>query len=378
MRYALQRTAARILFDEYAGKRQKFRVCHCSRSVQGEVVAVWRQENGKRARFGNLTTCGSGWTCPVCAGRIGEVRREELSGMTVAHVVAGGRNNLLTLTFPHQAGVPLAEMMAAFAKARQRFRNSRVFKNLLDPKDSKIGCVGVACSLEVTHGKNGWHPHLHMISFTDRSLTDDEIAKLKKTWVTSLLKSGLGDIGAITDMMEHALDIRGGEDAAAYIAKYGREEQWGITSELTRSHSKKSVAEDSLTPFGMLALADAGDGQAAALFKEFAHAFLGKRLVTFSKGMRARFGLTADKESDEDAAVVPGEEESFVGHLNTDQWKVVLRTDARAELLKYAAECCHNYETAQDDLNDFVEALKEAPRRSLGWFYAPMRPRPVW
>ena len=374
IRYRLQQQAGRILYDYTAGKRQKFRVCHCSRSIQGEVVQVFRQEDGRRARFGGLTTCGSGWTCPVCAGRIGEVRRAELSAMLVSHVASGGRVNLTTMTFPHELDQPLAELMEKFAKARQKFKNSRTYKNLFTPKDTKIGCIGCASSLEITRGKNGWHPHLHMLSFTDRSLTDSEILALKKAWVGALLKVGLGDGSKLTDMMEHALDVRGGEDAAAYIAKYGREEQWGITSELTRSHSKKGIHEDSLTPFGMLALADAGDTEAAALFKEFAECFLGKRLVTFSPGLRKHFGLNVDNETDEEAAVAPGEAELFVGSLQQDQWRAVLRADARAELLSYAAEFCHNPDTAQDDLNDFVASLGERKPVSRGWFVSPMRP----
>jgi|CXWL01.1.fsa_nt_gi hypothetical protein len=375
IRYALQRKAGQLLWDELGGKRQKFRVCHCGRSVQGEGVAIYRQSSGAGARFGGLATCGSGWTCPTCATRIGEVRREELSKAAVKHVkVDGGRVNLLTQTFPHERnGLSLADTQVRFYKARQAFKNRALYKKLFSIDKTTIGYVGMVSSMEITHGANGWHPHLHMLSFTKRSLSDDEILELKKLWVSVLIKFGLGSKAQIPEMMEHGLDVRGGEDAAAYIAKYGREEKWGISSELTRSHSKKGIG-DSVTPFGLLALADAGDEQAAALFVEFAHAFLGKRLITWSRGMRAKFGMQ-EEHTDEAAAAQEMEAEHFVAFINHDYWKIVLRADARAELLEYAAGCCLNPDTGQADIEEFIEALKYAPKKSRGWFYAPMRPK---
>lgn len=376
MRLALQRQAGQLLWEPGSGKRQKFRVCHCNRSVQGEVVMIYRAPDGSKARYAGIMTCGSGWTCPVCAVRIGEVRREELSYANVMHVNAGGRVNLTTMTFPHELDMPLQEVQDKFDKARQKFKNCAAYKAVFDKQKSKTGCIGCVSSLEITHGQNGWHPHLHMLSFTDRSINPEEIEELKTAWVRILIKCGLGDNTKLTDMMEHALDVRGGEDAASYIAKYGREEKWGITSELTRSHAKKGIC-DSVTPFGLLALSYSGEETAGELFKEFANVFLGKRLITFSPGLRSKFGLLADCESDEEAAAKPDEANDFVGMLNHDQWRTVLRADARASLLAYAAGCCSNPETAQDDLNEFVESLKAAPVRSRGWFYAPMRPNPA-
>jgi hypothetical protein len=374
MRFALQRHAAGLLYEPASGKRQKFRVTHCCRSIQGEIVAIYRSSNGANARYAGIMTCGSGWTCPVCATKIGEVRREELSYANVMHVQAGGRVDLTTMTFPHELNeMPLAETMARFDKARQKFKNCALYRAVFDRKKSRTGCIGCVTSMEITHGINGWHPHLHMLSFTARSVNPEEIDKLKKAWVNILLKCGLGDNSKISDMMERALDVRGGEDAAQYIAKYGREEKWGITSELTRSHAKKGIG-DSVTPFGLLALSDAGDEQAGELFKEFANVFLGRRLITFSPGLRAEFSMGEDA-SDEEAAAQPDEANDLVGVLKPEQWKIVLKADARAGLLAFAAGKCDGY--AQEQLDLFVEDLKSAPVRSRGWFYQPMRPNPA-
>jgi hypothetical protein len=376
-RLAMQRTAAALLFKANTGKKQKFRVCHCGRSIQGDVVVVYRATDGSKARFAGLTTCGSGWTCPVCSVRIGEVRREELSSAMEKHVKAGGRVNLLTMTFPHEFDHPLPELMEKFDKARQKFKNSRAYRAVLNKKEGKAGCLGCVSSLEITHGKHGWHPHLHMLSFTRRSITDDEIESLQKAWVNCLIKCGLGDSTKLTEMMEHALDVRGGEDAAAYIAKYGREEKWGITSELTRRHSKCGLGEESMTPFGLLiAYQEFGEEWAGEKFKEFANVFLGRRLITWSEGLRAQFAIDeADDQQAAESSDVP--DERYVGQLDTDQWKLVLSRNARVELMRYVAECCHNPATSQDDLNDFVESLKSTPQRTRGWFYGRLGFRPL-
>lgn len=369
IRYTLQRAAAGLLYNPDKGKNQEFRVCHCGRSIQGNGVNVYRAADGSRGRYGGLTTCGSGWNCPVCAQKIAEVRREELSSAMVKHVKAGGRAHLLTLTFPHEADWPLADLLARFSKARQGLKNSRAWKRILG-KEGAASCIGTVSSMEVTHGANGWHPHLHMLLFVRRTVSDQERDQLVKVWVGQLFKVGLGENSKLTDMMQHALDLRGGEDAAAYIAKYGREEQWGISSELTRQHAKEA-AHGGATPFGLLLQFADGNARSGELFKEFAHAFLGKKLITWSPGLRKQFDFEEEAD-DEQAAAAEMPEEQFVGRLTPDQWKIVIERDARAEVLEYAADACFVKESAQRDLDEFIEYLAKLPRKSRGWFWQPM------
>jgi hypothetical protein len=124
-----------------------------------------------------------------------------------------------------------------------------------------------------------------------------------------------------------------------------------------------------MTPFGLLAAyKELGEALAGEKFKEFAGVFLGRRLITWSEGLRAQCAI--DETDDQQAAEssdVP--DEHYVGQLDTDQWKVVLSRNARVDLMRYAAECCSNPDTAQDDLNDFVESLKSTAQRTRGWFY---------
>jgi len=394
--FALQRAAARLLFVEQDGRRQAYRVCHCGRSIQGEGVSIYRHAAGEKARFGGLTTCGSGWTCAVCAANLGTKRRQELSAAMAAWIGteqdrAAGRQNhvhLVTLTFPHYREDQLADTMERFDKARQGWKNSRSYKRILG-KGGAAGCIGAVTSAEITWGENGWHPHLHMLVFTRRSLTAAECEELTTGfrpgereravggWIGQLVKAGLS--GNLQDMKAHALDIRDGQKAAEYVAKFGHDEAWGLSAELTKSHAKEARM-GGLSPFGLLRAYYEGDAQAGARFVEFAGVFLGRRLVTWAPGLEKALGIDRD-DCDETAAEEQGAEE-YCGRLTPEQWGTVLRADARADLLEYARTCLTNPDEAQQDLDDYVRYLADLTAGgrppSRGWFYQPMAPRPKW
>lgn len=371
VRFSMQHAAGRLLFDPQGGKRQRFRVVHCLRSIKGEGVAVMRQADTARTRYGSLTTCGSGWVCPVCSQKIAEARRKELSEALVRHVTGGGHVHLVTYTFPHDSTEALADSMARLAKARQRFKNSRDYKALADD----AGRIGSVTSLEVTHGANGWHPHLHELIFVGRELDGETKAKLVKRWVNCLLKEGLGLGSQLQDMIDHSLDIRGGEDAAGYVTKYGREEAWGLTSELTRSHAKEGRG-DHVKPFGLLQRYMQGDERAGALFAEFAESTHGKRLLTWSPGLRKRFALAEDR-SDEDIADEERPYEDMVAWINPDQWKIVLAHNARADVLNLAREF-EGDKGAQAAIDEYINTLASMRPISSGWHWQPMQSRPRW
>lgn len=365
IKYALQQEASRLLFDGSAGKRQKFRVCHCGRSIRGEGVSI-KTAPGE-ARFGGLVTCGSGWTCPVCSGVIGERRRAELSAALVQHATAGGLVYLFTFTMPHQAADRLADGLKMLDKARQTFKNRAGYKNL----KLEAGLIGTVTALEVTHGRNGWHPHCHALLFVSRALSEWEKDALRSTWASALIKAG-ADSSKLSDILAHGLDIRGGEDAAAYVTKYGREESWGITSEVTRAHVKDARGEGQ-KPFGLLELSARGDTRAAGLFTEYAEAFLGKRLLTWSPGLKARFNL----EEIEDEALAEQESAEFVARawVTPEQWRVVLSRHARADLLDFAARYLENVDDPQAEVDAYIDSLTRMPPQSRGWYWQPMERR---
>lgn len=390
-RHTLSRMAQSILFDRQLSAAEQKRVVWCHRTVvsgTGEV-GVHRVADGSNARLSGVSTCGSVWHCPVCAAKITEARREELQSAMVAHVANGGGAYLLTLTFPHEADHPIAELMENFAKALDRFKASAPFKRILG-KDGSARRLGSVRSLEVTVSvEKGWHPHTHdlvfcnrlglgELDFMDQIRVDEEgdlasplIDQLKGQWVKCLLRVGLGDASKITDMHKHGLNVRGGEFAAEYIAKFGRDERWGASSELTRPHAKIGAAGEfgghlHFTPFQLLLWAAKGDGWAIHRFREYADAFQGKRMLRWSPGLKKALLGNDDEVSDEDLAAAPLPAEEPRGWLSDEQFRVLLSRNKVGEFIKYVAEACLLPETAQADVDDYIESIKALPATHSG------------
>ena len=312
----------------------------------------------------------------------------------------GGSCSLMTLTFPHEADMPLVELLEKFGAALTHFKNSRTYKNMFGTAVAQISQaidkgkplknviqgefprLGTVRSLEVTHGSNGWHPHVHEVLFME----DDALVNCNRAheilaaqWCESLLKCGLGDRSKINDMLKHGLDIRGGDFVSDYINKFGREpieiNGWTISHEVTKANAKMGKDARQIggtfhwTPFQLLGHATNGDEKAAALFVEFSKAFEGKRMNYWTNGLKDWFKI--DEVEDEDLAAESATEEpdeEFVIRLDREQWKSVLETNARGELLAVAA--AHGIEGVEQLL---VE-LKHRPKSHRGWFMDYARP----
>src|SRR4030067_39578 len=124
-RYQLLRTAQGVLAVAGLEWKDQHRTCWCSRSLRRgtETIDVFRNVARDGASLAGLNRCGNLHTCPVCAAKVGELRRKQLSAAMVEHVGNGGMAYLLTFTFPHEPDAPLATLLAKFDKARQPFQN---------------------------------------------------------------------------------------------------------------------------------------------------------------------------------------------------------------------------------------------------------------
>lgn len=373
------RTAQGLLWQKGAEWRDQHRTCWCCRSMKRDTgsVSVYRNQDGSGASLTGLNRCGEIWTCPTCAAKIAEERRRELSAGLVAHVGGGGAAYLLTLTFPHEADHQLAALLPRFVKARQKLQNSKTWKRVM----ADAGRIGSVAALEFTVSvEHGWHPHLHVLILANpRGLGEGEpvneagdlastaIDELKTTWVNILLKTGLGDGTKIDHMRQHALNVRGGNQAAEYIAKYGRDERWGQSSELTKTYAKQGAAGirdgyQHFTPFQLLTWAANGDGWAIAKFKEYAEAVRGKRAITWSPGLKKALGIHADRDDDEIANDDTTPEQDHVGDLSLDQYQTITRHNRLPDFIRYVAESAYS----QGDLDDYVAAISSTSATHSG------------
>jgi plasmid rolling circle replication initiator protein Rep len=287
-----------------------------------KFIDVYKNKLVNKFSFGGLMKCGSVWICPVCASEITEVRRIELKEAveswksTAEHDVY-----MLTLTVPHYAKDSLEVVLDGITQAFRKLTNRKGFKQF----SSEIGLQGRVRTLEVTYGQNGWHPHFHVLLFVDKKIDSEQLQSLKNIllsqWQSACVSSGL----PIPN--EHGLDLVNGAQAAAYVSK------WGIEEEMTKGHLKQGKKDGHVSPFGLLDLYAEGDTMAGDKFKEFTECFKGKRQLVWSPGLREMVGLKKEKTDEEIAEQISSGSELFA-RVPVLTWKKIVEADRVCELLK--------------------------------------------
>lgn len=276
--------AAKILRKQSDAKLSGLgkRVSHCGYVAFSSFVDLERNTATSKAGFRGLKSCGNLWVCPVCSARISAKRQGELNDLLAGARAAGHSVLMLTQTFQHKRGDSLPVILAAFKAAQERFRQRRDWKAL------RGVIVGTVSALELTHGRNGWHPHGHILLVVkgDPAAAFGSVNGLRSGWLAALKSAGLNGGKA-------AWQLQDASAAGDYIAKWGAGEELAL-------HGAKSGRDGSRTPFAILADARDGCRASSALFAEYAAAMVGKRQLVWSNGLKALFGI--GETSDADAA----------------------------------------------------------------------------
>ena len=321
----LQRSHEFILQDQSAKLLPRERVGNClkKRIDKDKLREVKYNETRKKAHWANVQRCGSVWTCPVCAKQITEKRRSELEkGLNKWKTAHSGHVLLLTLTFSHSINESLSSLLIGLKKAYKRFcENTRVV-NLM----KSMGVEHKIKGFEVTYGRNGWHPHNHVLLLINHELRDFQEIKneLAELWITCCTKSGLN-----APSMEHGLDLRDGNYAEKYVSK------WGLEHELSKGHVKQG-RNGSLTPFDLLqySMVDASmNGRSlASLFQEFAISMKGARQLVWSRGLKKL--LQIEEKTDEELAEETEQEAISMRTVDDFAFSLLCTNQVRHEFLR--------------------------------------------
>lgn len=327
-KYALQNEVVKLLPNE------RVRFCLRHRVSKQDAVKVRYNENTCRAHYSNVQRCGSVWLCPVCSAQISEGRRQELKDGVKKHVKEhGGSVYLMTLTNRHHVGDNLQALLAGQQKALKYFWSDRKPKE----KFKALGKVGHIIATEVTHGKNGWHPHFHILLFFERSINIKAARRFfAKHWQHCCKKSGLK-----MPSVKRGCDLRDGSMAARYISK------WGVEDELTKGHTKRG-RDDNCTPFDLLRLSEDGCEKSGRLFKQFAQAFKGKRQLSWSRGLKDL--LLVAEQSDEMLATKTDKDSIEVREIALEIWRLIKLYRVRADFLRAVELDMLDGENRADDL----------------------------
>lgn len=268
------------------------------------------------ACWSGLVSCGSVWHCPVCAAKIAGERREEVKAAIGAAQAAGLAVFMATFTMPHGRLDTAADLVGQVALAFRQVIAGAPWQRARE----RARYAGAIRSLEVTHGDNGWHPHLHVLLMLEPGAEALErgadLARFMfERWSAAIARAGFGECDEQAWKFERC-DTP--EQAGDYVSK------WGPDWELTHAHLKTGK-KGGRSPWAILRdYAERAEPRDAALLIEYAEAFKGRRQLTWSKGLKARFKI-GDAEDVELADREPSDAKPVV-EIHEDAVRTIARS----------------------------------------------------
>lgn len=325
----------------------------------GVSVRVSTLADGTRlAGFGGLQTCGSPWVCPVCSAKIAGTRQTEVDTAMRSAQDLGLSVVMLTLTMRHNKGQRLKTLWDGKSKAWSRaiggagwkkdqeaygFQMTRTIKSGKRAGDQvtemRIPSITVT---EVTHGKSGWHVHVHSLLFV-RQITDASADELGRSmygrWSDALAAEGFR-----RPLEEHGVEahlVQGrGDGLGDYFTKQVYDAGTsGVALEVTRGDLKDGRMGNR-HPFvilrGITGHADYRDGD-LELWHEWEAGSHRRNQLLWSPGLRKLLAVTEVEQTDEEIAA---EEHggSTVVWIEKDGWRLVVRQPRLLSLILDLAE----------------------------------------
>lgn len=334
-RYRLQAVARSVLPEAN-------RISGClRRRIKQRDIEVWQATESGTAHYRGLQACGSVWVCPLCAAKITERRRSELSQAIETWKGQGHDVLMLTLTVPHHQLQSVGQVIEHIAQPLRLMKHRKTWKRI----GATVGLKGTIRALETTYGVNGWHVHIHMLLFVTTKCRG--AFGTLRTQFTDMWESACKTSFGIMPSKLHGACLDGGEKAGDYAAK------WGLDLEMTKAHCKVG-REGSLTPWDLLRAIKDGkqDQDYASLFNEYAAGFRGRHQLEWSRGLRDLLDL-GEEETDEEIAAKVESEAVRLGSLTIPQWRAILAEEKRGELLEVAST------GGWSAVIDFIESLSQ-------------------
>lgn len=334
-----------IKYDTYV-----HRVNYCLRQRVDalKLVSVRYNQKREKAHYDNVQRCGSVWTCPFCARKISEGRRQELKTAVDNWQRKGGYVYLVTITNRHHKGDNLPDLLKGQSKAKQKLWEKTKVKDMM----KSLGYSGRITATEVTYGNNGWHPHYHILMFFDHQINTQGLQTfLALEWQIACVKAGMK-----APSLENGVDVQKGKRLTDYVAK------WGLEDEMTKGHTKKGK-EGGLTPFDLLR--QSGDNpHYSHLFRQFADSFKGKQQLHWTRGLKKL--LAVSERTDEELAEETEKESIEIKEIANPIWRLVLQYKFRGEYLN-ACKADHEEGGINKRVDNLVMeyALKEYERLKL-------------
>ncbi|MCG8687305.1 MAG: hypothetical protein MI892_20675 [Desulfobacterales bacterium] len=341
--------------------------CHRLKSKRSTSVSLRKKEGAKKAHYGDLQTCGSVWSCQVCASIISERRCQQVQESCDIWRNRDCQNSvaMITWTTPHKIRQPLSEVLHVQDRAMRIMKQQpqrglySVYRTIMEEMCS----VGAYTGRENTFGqRNGWHPHRHDLHFMIRANT----SQLKKwrhalsvAWAVAFLKAG-GDIDNFDAFCSRSvrIDQINSDDGFDRISKYittVEGENWSLAKEATKGIVKFGK-NGNITPFGMLEAIRQGDPHSrlySAKFWEYAQTMKGKKQFFPTPGLSKFLGIV-NKTDDE--LLKENSTGNHYAFITNDQWTDINALEIKGEVLAIT-EHMNEFEF-MDELDKLIQAYQ--------------------
>jgi hypothetical protein len=319
------------------------------------------------AHWTGIQRCGSVWICPACSAKIRRRRNEEVRQVCTGHRATGGGILFGTHTLRHRISDPFKRTVDGASNAWRSVQSNSAYKRF-----RKLYPHRFVRSLETPYGKNGWHPHLHLLCLTETVWTDDVVASfgaiVEAAWISAAKR-----LTGRAPSHEHAAQWEraySDQDAADYLCKLqegGR--QWDAAAELTLWDLKRGRVTGSLHPYDIGATAANGSAWALKLWHEYEQGTHRKQAITFGTGIRADFLAEPDLTDEQIAERDEQEVAETIGYAVGPDWVALRRQKMLLSMLR-AVEL--------DGLDGFWRVLTVARARDAAWQRRRARGRPEW
>ena len=198
------------------------------------------------------------------------------------------------------------------------------------------GRVGYLRALELNHGPNGWHPHFHPLLFVRGDELAHELADtVSSDWVDAVRAEGGRAQRNGAQQLRVLRPVELVDELSGYVTK-ATYDKAAIARETTWSQGKTGRGRDRETVSHWTLLAGIAQGLAddVELWNEVEHATPGRRVMSWSRGLRRFAGLGLERDDETIAAEEVGTDDDTVCFLTAEGWRTIREHPTlQAELL---------------------------------------------
>lgn len=297
----------------------------CMRALDRNVMVSGTADGS--AHLKGVKRCASSWACPTCSASIAETRAANIDTACAEWIKRGGTVMFITATLRHTRADDLSDVLALVQKSW-----SRTFRFKHRPQ-----WYGGQCrAIEVTHGRNGWHPHIHAAIFVNPGFDGlGVLTSMRHDWGHSVSHHG----GSTATAHPHSpgwnvkatFDTSGLSD---YLCKVSG--GWGIGLEIASAY-RKSGHKAGRTHMQLLRSAVVnGDMDDMRLYNVYERATAGRQSIVWTPGLCKE--LTGEELSDEQAVnVEPSSVVTVLLVVPAKAWRKLLTSGRAADLLSDVA-----------------------------------------